>query len=534
MPVSLRTLRSRRTLLLAGLLALALGCNPSEHPSSPEAHSEEEEAGTIHGRVIADGKGVADARVRIKGTTISTRSDADGIFKLDAAPNPQDPPTVTAAKKGFFIQGTVAETLPVVLELQSIPSVDYEAYKWTDPHPDETKDHNCGNCHLEIYEEWKSDAHAHSATNPRFLNLYDGTDWHGTPNVGWNLLEDYPEGAGVCNSCHAPSASLDELAVEDIRNIHGVAKEGVHCDFCHKVQDVSTEAVGLAHGRFGMSLLRPDHGQLFFGPLDDVDRGDDVYSPLQSQSQYCASCHEGVIFGVHVYSTYSEWLESPARQKGLECQSCHMRPTGKMTNIAPNSGGINRDPHTLASHQFLRGDREQMLNDCLQVESDVEFMEEETEAEIRITTRNVGHRVPTGFIDRHLILVVEAFRADGTAVSNSDSELQLPERAGDFSGKAGKLYAKYAPDNGEPRPFWQLEQETIDTRLLPDHVEQQKFQFGSDVDSLRVRLLYRRFWQATADEKQWPENEIVVYDETFSRPTKSTSPQVSSESDPVD
>ena len=31
-------------------------------------------------------------------------------------------------------------------------------------------------------------------------------------------------------------------------------------------------AIGLAHGRDALSLLRPAEGQLFFGPLDDVDR----------------------------------------------------------------------------------------------------------------------------------------------------------------------------------------------------------------------------------------------------------------------
>ena len=31
-----------------------------------------------------------------------------------------------------------------------------------------------------------------------------------------------------------------------------------------------------------------------------VDRGEDVYSPLYSQSRYCAACHEGTVFGVHV------------------------------------------------------------------------------------------------------------------------------------------------------------------------------------------------------------------------------------------
>src|SRR5262249_41172103 len=160
------------------------------------------------------------------------------------------------------------------------------------------------------------------------------SDWHGRPNVGWNLRADHPFGIGVCASCHAPTAGFDD----DLTRLGGVAARGVHCDYCHKGADVTDGPLGLTHGRFGLKLLRPRDDQLFFGSLDDVDRGEDAYSPLYRQSRYCASCHEGVVFGVHVYSTYSEWLDSPARRQGQQCQSCHMAPTGRMSNIAPGKG----------------------------------------------------------------------------------------------------------------------------------------------------------------------------------------------------
>src|SRR5207244_7472645 len=93
--------------------------------------------------------------------------------------------------------------------------------------------------------------------------------------------------------------------------------------------------LGVTHGRYILGLLRPAEGQLFFGPLDDVDRGEDALAPIYGESRYCASCHEGVVFGVRVYSTYSEWLDSPARREGKQCQTCHMTPTGTLTHLAP-------------------------------------------------------------------------------------------------------------------------------------------------------------------------------------------------------
>ena len=65
--------------------------------------------------------------------------------------------------------------------------------------------------------------------------------------------------------------------------------------------------------------------------------------------------------------TASDELESPARRQGQECQSCHMAPTGRMTNIAPGHGGLERDPWTLANHRFFDGSQIAMLRRCLNV-----------------------------------------------------------------------------------------------------------------------------------------------------------------------
>src|SRR4029077_19801494 len=162
--------------------------------------------------------------------------------------------------------------------------------------------------------------------------------------------------------------------------------------------------------------LRPMDGQIFFGPLDDVDRGEDVYSPLYQESRYCASCHEGVVFGVPVYTTYSEWLESPARREGKQCQTCHMAPTGKMRNIAPGKGGMERDPPTLANHQLFVPSQVDMLRRSLHIKAEATSSLDFVEVTVRIEVDRVGHRVPTGFVDRNLLLVLEAMGPDEKSV----------------------------------------------------------------------------------------------------------------------
>jgi hypothetical protein len=328
-------------------------------------------------------------------------------------------------------------------------------------------------------------------------------------------LADHPDGAAVCAACHAPTLTdfLDP-AYSDLRRITGVASHGVHCDYCHKIADVPAERLGQTHGRFNLTLLRPAEGQLFFGPLDDVDRHEDTFSPLYHQSRYCASCHEGVVFGVHVYSTYAEWLESPARRAGKQCQTCHMAPTGKLTNVAPGRGGIERDPKTLANHRFFAGSQLEMLRRCLKVTAVLTPDGEGVRAEVTVTASDVGHRVPTGFVDRQLLLVVEGLGRDGQTVAPRRGPT-LPATAGKpLAGTPGRLYAKQLRgfDGRSPAPFWRADGDALDTRLVPDKPDRLTFDFPSGLERVRVRLLYRRFWQEVADVKGWPDNEIEVAD----------------------
>jgi hypothetical protein len=414
----------------------------------------------------------------------------------------------------------------VTLQLRPLPKEDNPDYQWVDSPPSAEQPQNCGNCHAEIAKEWAGSAHSRAGRNRHFLNLYDGADWHGRPDAGWNLLKEHPIGASVCAACHAPTVPLDDASYDDFRKLSGVHASGVHCDYCHKVAGVSTERLGLEHGRFAQQLLRPSKGQIFFGPLDDVDRDEDSYAPFYSDSRYCASCHEGTVFGVKVYTTYSEWLVSPSRKQGKQCQTCHMAPTGKMDNIAPGKGGIPRDPATLASHAMPGGDL-QMLRRCLRIK--VRLLRKETGLSVETETMatDVGHRVPTGFIDRNLVLLIEALSSEGERVAPAKGP-NLPEAAGigraasrGYAGLPGRLYAKQIEDlaGRRPIPFWRPSRDFADTRLAPDQPDCAVWTFHGDrTAKLRVRLIYRRFFHVTAETKKWPDNEITVLDEMIAAP----------------
>ncbi len=475
-----------------------------------------EPARTVRGQVVAEGNPVDDARVRFKGVRDFGLTDKNGRFEL-RGPGER----ITAWKEGFFIAGGVVRDRPVHLRLRPLPREDNPDYEWVHPGPSATEEHACGNCHGQIHDEWASSSHGRSGRNKHFINLHDGTDWHGTPGRGWNLRKDHPNGAGVCAACHAPTVPFDDPGFDNPRKLSGVHAQGVHCDYCHKIADAPIDKLGLEHGRYAYRLLRPKTGQLFFGPLDDVDRDEDAYAPLYHESRYCASCHEGTLFGTRVYTTYSEWLDSPARKQGKQCQTCHLAPTGKMTNIAPGRGGIERDPRTLASHQMI-GASQEMLRRCLHVDVTLRRKKDTLEVELELIARDVGHRVPTGFIDRHLLLIVEPLGGKHPRPDLLEGP-QLGKVAGDtLAGHSGKHFGRSLEDadGRSPVPFWLPNREKADTRLHPEKPERVRWRFRApDAREVRVRLIYRRFHEAVARAKAWPDNEIPVIDKHIPIPT---------------
>ncbi len=487
------------------LLFTPLVAVPFLHPSPPPV---------IEGAATDAVGPVANARVGWQGQSKRIATDEQGRFRVVATENAQ---RIIATKSGYRIASALASDQPIRLRLERLRKEDNADYRWIDPHADASKPNNCANCHGEIYREWKDSAHARSATNPKFLHLYAGTDGKAAVRKKWNARSEHPDGAAVCAACHVPtlkSATLDY----DIRTADGVNKSGIHCDYCHKVADAPTDKLGTRFGRDGLFLLRPPPGELLtFGPLDDAVRKGESFAhlPLYKESRYCASCHEGTVFGLHAYGTYSEWLASPAKKQGKQCQDCHMAPTGKMTNIAPGHGGIERAASTLASHH-LPGASLEMLRQSLKVSVQASVEPNGRRVEVAIVAEGVGHRVPTGFPDRQLVMVVKAYDAKGALVKLSEGP-RLPRSVGKWSGSAGVLYAKQLTGEAArtPIPFWLHVEKIEDTRLHPEHPDRRAFVFAESAHRVTLQLWYRRFWQEVADERGWTDNDTLVVEKTL-------------------
>jgi hypothetical protein len=165
---------------------------------------------------------------------------------------------------------------------------------------------NCENCHADPndaqamlpFSEWLKDVHALSTRNSRFLTMYNGTDMAGNqspetqyfqtrdygciplrpdpnkPYFGPGYKLDFPITAGNCAACHTPAAAVNAVYSTNPTTVSGVGVEGVACDFCHKVWDVSLDPIsGLPYpnmpGVLSFEFRRPPDGHQFFaGPFD--------------------------------------------------------------------------------------------------------------------------------------------------------------------------------------------------------------------------------------------------------------------------
>jgi hypothetical protein len=484
--------------------------------------------------VVKNSQGpLPNAIVQIKGSPNKTTTQANGQFTL-AGISGTTPITVTAWSQGYYVGwADLNPSAPdwkggqaIAITLKPLPEKDNVTYPWF-AWEGVKGSASCGLCHREN-GEWLADAHSQSATNPRFLSIYTGTDVNGRPNqpIRWgnNALPlppdptlpyygpgfrlDTPNRAGNCATCHTPVASKvpndnncgwsgchTDLTTERSRGViapstlpigtRDEGAEGITCEFCHKIGEVILDPHTRLPkpdmpGILSMKIYRPDEGQqIFFGPMVDVTRRVS-YSPLQEKSEYCAPCHYGVFGGVVgvgevtggtlVYNSYGEWLTSPYSdpKTGKTCQQCHMPVLNTKISVFPDKGGLQRDYVSLHNHYMAGASDTQLLQNSVTMKTTAARAGGQLQVNVSITNDQVGHDVPTDMPSRQMILVIEAKDGDGKLLTLTKGPLN-PAHAGNFGGQPGKTFMKVLKDEwtGEAptAAYWRPVTLVEDTRL---------------------------------------------------------------------
>jgi hypothetical protein len=316
----------------------------------------------------------------------------------------------------------------------------------------------CGTCHRDIYQMWSESMHSQSMENPTFLQSFR----HGQAMLG-------EQASRVCLTCHAPSVLVSEDWGLDER----ITWEGVTCDVCHSLSQVNLSG----HGP--RMVLEP--GPVKRGPIHDaVSTGHETaYSELHTTSLVCAGCHEYVNQeGTPIMTTFSEWRESSARERGTNCQTCHMGVT-RANVVDPQVKRLPDVPVNL--HQVPGGHSLEQLYKALRVRFDIIRVGDELTVDVGITNKGAGHAVPTGMPNRRIILSVELDAGQGG---------QSEER---------RVYAKSFVDaSGQPIDdvwgyFMPGARPASDTRIPTDGEQNETFRFplsASLIAYLTVRLEY--------------------------------------------
>jgi hypothetical protein len=228
----------------------------------------------------------------------------------------------------------------------------------------------CDNCHggydpaVEPAFNWRGSMMAQAQRDP----LY-----YATMSVA---NQDAPDSGDLCLRCHTPAGWLEGRSVPtDGSALNNNDREGVQCDFCHKLVEPAPLGVNPNPGDLPYTASTYEQDQLYLGSItaippttangmyvvdqDNAKRGPYIdtdarhqtyYSPFHKKSDLCGTCHDvsNPVFtrtadGKYlpndfgqaapdadprtmfpVERTYSEWTQSQFATLGISCQDCHM------------------------------------------------------------------------------------------------------------------------------------------------------------------------------------------------------------------
>ncbi|MFC1822334.1 multiheme c-type cytochrome [Thermodesulfobacteriota bacterium] len=518
----------------------------------------------IEGRVMSVYGPVENARVRVAGDEKYTLTDRQGRFELYTGQPPGRRLWVTAGKEGWFNNGQMGSGSGRVQDIFLNPIFldDKQDYRFISPV-------TCFRCHTKLTRYWDKSKMAHTTSNPKVLDMLNGTDAYKRKNIGPGYRLDNPNSNGNCASCHAPSAAASSTWSQDLNTVLRSSQkewDGISCDYCHKVRKVipdKTKPSGM-----GAILERQTATRgpsiLVFGPYDDVAVPPMAasYNRVYDQGVFCSTCHghfkklggnkswdyskvysetEWKAFGLEggtslpIQTTYQEWKQWQDQlpvndpNKGKKCQDCHMSWRKDMLpydhyvvdDMARNMWGTYRSPQTIHPHQF-EGGTETQLKTALAMELEGEIIDHTLNLNVYITNTNGGHWVPTGETMRSVMLLVQVKDSEGKSLKMKKGE-RLPDWTGigdpgkgHYAGLPGAVFARILEDEkGNIHvPFWRATGIASDTRIRPKATTTLKFKFTltdpEDEPTAEARLIYRPVIKPWADKKKWPVEDIII------------------------
>lgn len=278
----------------------------------------------------------------------------------------------------------------------------------------------CAECHETMRGEWASSAHARASHSAAYRK---------------SLAAAPAELVGQCQSCHLPSLAAGQPSEEP-----GRPSEGVSCDGCHTISAVQVQKTAAA------MTFDPSSGKKY-GPIPGASGHyfhDMAFSQLHQRSEFCAGCHHlttlkvaGSERQIPVVTDFSDWQRSGCKKS---CQDCHMPSRGS----AAVARGSQPRPN-VPSHAFPGA---AALGKLVKFELAARNKPGEIAVEI---SHSAGHMLPSGFVDRRLLVRAEWLGEGGSKLGTED-----------------RVYGiMLSDDAGQPVPFYAATRIKQDRRMAP-------------------------------------------------------------------
>jgi nitrate/TMAO reductase-like tetraheme cytochrome c subunit len=218
----------------------------------------------------------------------------------------------------------------------------------------------CRPCHQQIYNEWRSSAHAYASISPMFHKFEQKINDLAQGTVGT-----------FCLRCHSSvGTALGERRELQLWERYEVSREGVTCVTCHRIQEefgrvngerrivvknIYEAVTGSSDGAGLHSVLT--NKAYYKVSTNDTERGQQIHTCVFTfkqinKSEFCVSCHQVAVQpGIKLEVVWEQYRASPAFKDGTTCQDCHM---GKVPGMAE---GYHAGPAAVVDGKGINPDR---------------------------------------------------------------------------------------------------------------------------------------------------------------------------------
>jgi hypothetical protein len=323
----------------------------------------------------------------------------------------------------------------------------------------------CGECHVDFYEEWSTSTHSKAWQDYQFQE-----EWKKNEKIF------------VCINCHTPLKEQQEFEVLGlIEGDHFRPHKRLNRKFDKNLQQESITCA-VCHVREGKII----------GPFGNkkaphaVTRDPDFLS-----ESLCKRCHQATDMIrddlVCTFNTGAEWENSPYAKKNITCIDCHMPQVRRfLTSTSSQVRQTRRHLWRGSGIAKFKGEEQQALRffrsglELILTPSKTQYLpEDEGTVTVTYINQRAGHNIPTGDPERFIIIIFLLTDEGGKVIHRENIRI----------GQVWKWVpkAKQISDNS----LKPLERRTIDIDFkLPPQTG--RYQFTAVVENHRILEQYAK------------------------------------------